>query len=160
MQRVSLERFALVFPRHTLERSRARDIEQRHHREQAHSQQFRLDVHFVEEQAAKGFPDDVKRGQQQQARLHEGRKAFHLGVAVGVVGVGGLVGDAHRQISNNRRDQVETRVQRLRKNAQAAGGHREEHLERHQQHRRSHRGQRRDFLLAHSFRSAHARTKS
>src|SRR6267378_2826338 len=55
MQRVSLERFALVFPRHTLERSRAHDIEQRHHREQAHSQQSRLDVHFVEEQAAKGF---------------------------------------------------------------------------------------------------------
>ena len=49
MQRVSLERFALVFPRHTLERSRARDIEQRHHREQADSQQSRLDVHFVEE---------------------------------------------------------------------------------------------------------------
>ena len=73
------------------------------------------------EQPVKRFPDDVERGQEQQARLDERGKALHFPVAVEMLRVGGLVRDAHGKIGDDGGDEIEDRMQGLRKNSQAAG---------------------------------------
>ena len=56
-----------------------------------------------------------------QQRLDRGREVLDLVVAVGVVGVGGLVGRAHRDVGDDRRDQVDRRVHRLGDDRDRAG---------------------------------------
>ena len=82
----------------------------------------------MEKQPLKSFPDDVERGQQQQARLDERGKALHFPVAIEMLRIGGLVRDAHGKIRDDGGDEVEDRMQSLRKNSQAAGERGEKNL--------------------------------
>ena len=82
-----------------------------------------LDFDVVEEEPLDGFVDDPDTGEQKQAGLDEGGKVFHLAVTVLVIGVGRLVGDAHRHQGDDGGDQIKHGVQSFRKYAQAAGGY-------------------------------------
>ena len=81
----------------------------------------RADVHRVEQQPLKGFPDDVQGGEKQQAGLDECGETFHFAVAIEMFGIGGLIRDAHGKIGDDGRDEIQDRMQRFGKNAQAAG---------------------------------------
>jgi hypothetical protein len=83
----------------------------------------------VKEQALDGFVDDDYAGQKQQAGFDEGGEIFHLAVTVLMVGVGGLVGDAHREEGNGGGDQIEEGVRGLGQNTQAASGDADKNLE-------------------------------
>ena len=104
-------------------------------------------LHAVEEQALKRFPDDVERGEEQQTGLDKRGKAFHLVVAVRVLCVGGLFRDANRKVRDDRGDQVQNRVQRFGENAQAARHRRQENFQKHEQHRRADRSERRQAFF-------------
>ena len=51
-----------------------------------------------------------------------------------MIGVGGLIGDAHGKKGNDGSEKVEAGMHRLRQNAQAAGARYQKNLERQQQH--------------------------
>ena len=73
----------------------ASGVDQDHQSEQGDGEKTRAHERLMKEQPLQGFPDDVKRGEEKQRCFDEGGEAFELLVAVGVVGVGGLVGNAH-----------------------------------------------------------------
>ncbi len=75
------------------------------------------------------FVDDPDAGQQQQAGFDESGEALDLAVTVLMVGIGRLVGDANREVSDRRGHQIEARVRRLGEDAQAAGGDADHHLQ-------------------------------
>ncbi len=83
----------------------------------------------MKEQPVESFPDDVERGQQQQACLDECGKAFDFPVAVEMLRVRRLVRDSHGKIGDDRGHQIEDRMQRFRENTEAAGDRREKHLQ-------------------------------
>ena len=102
----------------------------------------------AEEQPLKRFPDDVERGEEQQARLDERRKALHFSVAVEMIRVRRFVRHADGKIRDHRGDQIENRVQRFGENSQAACDDGENHLQRDEHHGRAHRAERRHALFA------------
>ena len=105
-------------------------------------------MHGMKQQPLKRFPDNVERGQQQQACFNERRKALHFAVAVKVVGVGGLVRHAHGEERDDRGHQIENGMQRFGENSQAARGNGEKNLQGYQHHSRADRAQRSQLLLA------------
>ncbi len=148
MQRVRLERFARIFVRYAAQRPRADEVDSHRQSENHDDAEAQPNRRCAEEQPLKRLPDDVERGEQQQARLDERREAFHFAVAVEVLRVGGLVRHAHRKIGDHRRDKIENRMQRFRKNSQAAGDNRQDHFQRDEHQRRRHRPERRHLFLA------------
>ena len=75
----------------------------------------------MKEQPLAGFIDDPYAGQQQQASFQKGGETFDLAVPVLVLGIGGFVGDAYREVGDGCRYQVESRVGGFGENAQTAG---------------------------------------
>ena len=101
---------------------------------------------LAEKQPLQRLQDDVQGGEQQQAGFDKRRKILDFAVAVGMIGIGRPVGNAHRQIGDDRGDQVQARMQRLGEHSQAARGHRQKNLQRHQHHGRADRGERRHLF--------------
>ena len=101
-----------------------------HHRKQHHSEGdgSGLDFYVVEEQALDGLVDDDDARQKQETGFDEGGEILDFAVAVLVVGVGGLVGDADGKERDDRGDQVEKGVGSFGQNAEAAGGDADENL--------------------------------
>ena len=120
MQSVGLQRLAVVFGGDAAQRARTPPVDP--HGEQHHgkSGQRRLDFNVAEEQTQRRLVNNPGAGQQQQSGLDEGGEIFDLAMTVLMVGVGRLVGDADREKSQQRRNQVEPGVRRFRENAEAA----------------------------------------
>ena len=82
----------------------------------------RLDrVRLRADEPLHGFPDHHAREQEQQGGFGKRRHALHLAVAVLVVGVGRLAGNAHGEIGQHRRREVEQGMAGLRQDRQRAG---------------------------------------
>ena len=90
--------------------------------------------------------DDHARADEDQHRLDRRREVLDLVVAVGVVDVGGLVGRAHRDVGDDRRDQVDRRVHRLGDDRHRAGDRAGRELEHDQDRVRGDRQRRRAGL--------------
>ena len=129
MQGVGFERFAGILFRYSIQRARADEVHSHAKRKNSDGHQTWPDGHGMEEQALKCLPDNVKRREQQKRRLDERGKTLHFSVAVEVLGVGGLVGHKHGDVGNYGGDQIQNRVQRFRKNAQASGDDGEKNLQ-------------------------------
>src|SRR5260370_1242865 len=94
-----------------------------------------LDVQVAKEQPGKRFINDVESRQREQSGLDECGEVLKFPVPVGMPLIGRLVGHAHGEKSNDRGNQVQAGVQRLRKDAQASRADDEKCLQRNQQHR-------------------------
>src|SRR5277367_3822665 len=132
MKRVGLESFAGIFFRYTAEGSGADEVYS--HGERKNDDGHKARVHVVrrmEEQPLKCLPDNVERGQQQQARFDERGKALHFSVAVEVLRVRGFVRNADRKIGDYGGYEVQDGMQSLRENTEAAGNCREKNLQGH-----------------------------
>src|SRR5262249_55465891 len=97
------------------------------------------DMNVVKEQALDGFVDDDHAGKQKESSLDKGRKVFDFLVSVLVVGVGGLVGEAHGDQRNDCRDQIEAGMSGLRKETEAATRNADKDFERSHGHGCKHR---------------------
>ena len=146
MQRVGFQRFARKFPRHAGQRPRADHIDAHRDAENHHGQRARLQMHLLEQEAHKRLEDDVHRSREKQSRFDERGEIFKFSVAVGVPGIRGLVGHPHRKPRQDGRDQVQPRMQRLGKYAQAAGGGGQKHFQAHQNNRGADGPKRRHLL--------------
>ena len=80
-----------------------------------------LDLDWMEEDAVDGFVGDPEAGDDHQAGFHEGGEVLNLAVAVGVIFVGGLAGDAHREEGEARAQQVDAGMRRIGEHAQRTG---------------------------------------
>jgi hypothetical protein len=69
-------------------------------------------------------------------------------VAVEVFGVGGLFGNAYREVGDDRGDQIQNRVQRFGEDAQAAGDGGQDNLQKYEQDGRAHRAESHHALFA------------
>jgi hypothetical protein len=103
----------------------------------------------------KGFPDDVERGEKQQAGLDKCRKILDFAVAIEVIRICRLVSHPHGKIGDDGGDKIEYRMQRFGENSQAPGRNRQERLQAHQHDRGTHRTERRHPLLACCFVECH-----
>jgi hypothetical protein len=122
MQGVGLQGLAVVFPGHPAERARAPYVHgdgEKHHGEGGSAG---LDLHTAKEKALDRLVGNPGASQQEQAGLKKGRKALHFAVAVLMIGISRLVGNAHGEKSDKGRDQVEAGVRGLGQNAQGARG--------------------------------------
>ena len=84
------------------------------------------------------LPDDPHAGHQQQPGFDKCGKIFYFAVAILMVGIGRLIGDAHRKQRDHRRYQIQTGMGRFREDSQAAGCYSHNKLERRDHHRRHH----------------------
>ena len=122
VQRVGLQSLAVVLVGDALQSPRTPEVHDHRDAHNDESPDGGLDLDGMKEEALAGFVDDPDAGQQQQAGFEEGGEALDFAVAVLMIGVGGLVGDANRKIGKRRGDQVESRVRGFGEDAQAAGG--------------------------------------
>src|SRR5260370_564889 len=106
-----------------------------------------LDVQVAKEQPGKRFINDVESRQREQSGLDECGEVLKFPVPVGMPLIGRLVGHAHGEKSNDRGNQVQAGVQRLRKDAQASRADDEKCLQRNQQHRGAHAQERGSAVL-------------
>ena len=143
MQGVRFQRLARSLGGDLVEQARAKEVDDdrgHHHPERP---ERRLDrVAVPAEQALQRLPDHDAGEQEQQRSLGQRRHAFDLAVAVVVLLVGGLAGNAHREIGHHRRDQIEQRMGGFRQDCERAGGEADHGLGHGQAPRRRDRGQR------------------
>ena len=129
---VALERRRVVRAR--LAREDGRDAEVGDHREADHGDADAEPLDLgADDQPVGRLEDDDPGADQDQHPLDRRRQALDLLVAVGVLGVGGLVGLADRDEGDHRGDQVDQRVDRLGEDRDRAGDRPGRELERDQQ---------------------------
>lgn len=161
VERVGLERLAGVLVRHAAQRARAAVVENDRHGHHEHGPYVRLNLHGMEEEALDRLIDDPYAGGKEQAGFDEGGDVLDLAVAVLVLRVGGQVTDAHREEGDDRGHQIERRVQRLGKDAEAAAHQAYDELEEgdrngHQHAVACHAMLLRTHAVVHRFGSCHA----
>src|SRR6516162_41167 len=113
MERVRFERFARIFFCHTAERPRSYKVDSHTRGKNPHGRHAGSNVYGRGNQPAKGFPNNINRGENQKACFDECGKALDFAVAVEMLGVGGFVRHAYRKIGDDCGDEVENRVQRF-----------------------------------------------
>ena len=147
MRGVAFERRRFVGPR--LAREHGRDAEVGEHRDAHHgdADAERFDLGADDEPVGR-LEDDDPGADQDQHPLDRRRQALDLLVAVGVVGVGRLVGFADRDEGDHRGDQVDQRVERLGQDRDRAGDRPGRELDRDQRRVRRDRERRRAALGA------------
>ena len=147
MQRVGFQRLAAYCSRATRAsaRERSRSTPSAMPRIPIASRLGRI-CDFAKKQPLHRFPDDVDRGQHEQARFDERREILDLAVTVSVIGIGRAVGNSNGEIGDDRGDEIEAGVQRLGEHAQAAGGQRQKNLQRNENNGRTHRAECRQLL--------------
>ena len=84
------------------------------------------------------LPYDPDTGKQQQRSLYKGGEIFYLAVSVLMLRVGGLVGNSNGEKREQRGDQIEPGVRRLRKNTETAGTDSDHYLQPGNYHCRQH----------------------
>lgn len=152
MQSIRFECLAGEATRDARNGAGARGVNSHHNEQENDSEPAGTQVCAVEEQALESFPNNVKRGEEQEAGFDKGGEAFEFGMTVGVVGVGGLVGDTNREKGDDGGDEVEAGMQRFRENAQTAGAKGKENLERDEDESAGDRRERRQSFLSHGLR--------
>jgi hypothetical protein len=111
VQRVGLQRLARRFARDPVEQACPEEIH--HHGNDDHGERRDGGFHHVArlaEQPLAGLPDHDAAQQEQQCRLCERRHALDLAVAVMMLLVGRLAGDADREIGHQRRTEIDQRM--------------------------------------------------
>ena len=93
--------------------------------------------------------DHHRREQKQQRRLGERGDALDLAMAVLVLGVGRLAGNAHGEIGQQRRRKIDQRMAGFRQDGERAGEKADDGLRRRQPSRRGDRSERGFFLVVH-----------
>jgi hypothetical protein len=121
MQCVGFEGFARVALGDDIERAGPGHINREGHEQDQDGSDARLNMDGMEKKAMEGFVDDVNRREDEQAGFDKCGEILKLAVAVGVALVSRPVGDADREKRDDGGDQVEARVQRLRKDTEAVG---------------------------------------
>ena len=147
MERVRQQRLAVVLVGNSLQPARAPEVDDdrsAHHDESPHAG---LDLDGMKEQPLGGLVDDPDAGRQQQPGFDECREVFDFSVAILVLGVGGLVGDANGEVGDGCGHKVEARVCGLGQDSQAAGGNSHDDLQAGDRHRGIDRVQRDGSLL-------------
>src|SRR5579863_5803886 len=137
MQRVCLKRFAGIFFRDAGQRARTNKINSHRESKNHDGGEAGPKIARMEQQSLKYLPDDVERGEKQEARFDERGKALDLAVAVEMLGVRGLVGSHHGKRRDHRSNEVQSGVQGLRENSQAPGKNGQENLQRQQDNSRT-----------------------
>ena len=151
MQRIGLERLARGLFGDAFERARAEEIDQDGHGDNGKSVGRRLDhMGLPAEEPAARLIGDACRQNKKQGGFGERGHALDLAVAILVLGVGRLAGDAHRGIREHRRGEVEKRVSRFRQDRQRAGHDADDRLGRGQRRGGGYRSQRGFFLVVHA----------
>ena len=108
MQRIRLERLARSFFGDALQRAGAKKIDDDGDGDDGEGGQRRLDrIGLLAKEPLHGLEGDARCEQKQQSRFSERRHAFDLAVAILMLGVGRLAGNAHRDIGQHRSGEVE-----------------------------------------------------
>ena len=107
MQRVCFQRFAHLLPSHACQRPRPQQINSQRDAQNADRQQAGPNCDLAKEQPLHSFPDDVRGGENEQARFEKRREILDLAVTVSMVGIGRAVGNSNGEIRNDRRDQIQ-----------------------------------------------------
>jgi hypothetical protein len=107
-----------------------------------------LDVAASEDQPLAGLVGDPHAGREEEPGLEEGREVLDLPMAVEVIAVRRLRGGADRPEGHQRGEQVDARVRRLGEDADGPGGETDHHLHAGEDHRRAHRAEGDQVLLA------------
>ena len=124
MQRVGFQRLARRLLGDPIEQACAEEIHHDRDDDDGESPDRRLDgMTFGKQQPLERLPDDKARQHEQQAGFDQCRDAFDLAVAVMVLCVGGLAGDAHRVPGHHGRDEIERRMRGLGKQRERAREH-------------------------------------
>jgi len=150
MQGVGAQRLAGVRPRHAPQHACAEEVDDNRcadDRERGDACFHRMRLHA--DQPLQRLPNHDRRQQEQQAGLGQGSDAFDLAVAVLMLGVGRLAGNAYGEIGEYGRRQVNERVAGLRQNRQRAGEQPDHRLGCGQPRRGGDRPERSFFLLVH-----------
>ena len=151
---VGLKRRAMRLPADSLERPRAPgvddDLDQKHaDRDEADRRR-----RFVGPDAAECFHGDAAGKQEQQRRLAERRDVLELAVAVGVLGVGRLVGDPDRHPGDACREKIDAGMERVGDEREAADREADDKLRRRKDQARDERYGGGAFLQRHDGRQS------
>ena len=147
MQRIGLQRLARGFAGHAIEQAGAKEID--HHRNGDHGEGRKRRLHdmaLIAQQPLGRLPDHDAGQHEQQRRLGQRRHAFDLAVAVMVLLVGGLAGDAHGEIGHHRGAEIDERMRGFGQDGERAGENADHALCQRQAAGRGDRGQRDPFL--------------
>ena len=107
---------------HAVEQPRAEEIDHDRHDDHGEGRERRLDrVAVAAEQPLRRLPDHHARQHEQQRGLRQRRHALDLAVAVVVLLVGRLAGDAHGEIGHHRGAEIDQRMRGLRQDRERAG---------------------------------------
>ena len=122
MQRVGFERLARGLPGDAIEqRARARNRPRSTRRSRRRPRSSPRPRALAAEQALRGLPDHEAGQDEQQPGLDQRGDALDLAVAVMMLLVGRLAGDAHREPGHHGRGEVERRVRGFREQRERAG---------------------------------------
>jgi hypothetical protein len=150
MQCVCCQRLARGFFGDALERAGAKEIDHDRDRNDREGVRRRLDrMSLPAEQPLHGFESHAGGEQKQQSGFGKRRHAFDLAVAVLMLGVGRLAGDAHCRIGQHRRSKVQERVTGFGQDRQRAGENADHCLGDGQRRGGGNRSQRGFFLIVH-----------
>src|SRR3954471_3773676 len=106
MQRISVQRLAVIFISDAFQRARAPHVDtdgKKHHYERHDA---RRDFDAMEKKPFECFVDDPNACPQQQARLDESREVLYFSVTIPVISARRFVGYAYRIKCDKRRDEV------------------------------------------------------
>ena len=150
MQRVGLERLARCRRGHPAERARAEEVHDDGHHDNGESGGCRLDRKgMIADQPLRGLKDDNRSEDEKNAGFSERADALDLAMAVLVLGIGRLAGDAHGKIGQNGRGEVDERMARFRKDSERPGEEPNDCLGDGEAGRGGNRTRRDPFLLIH-----------
>ena len=148
MQRIGLQRLARRFAGHAIEQAGAEEIDHDRHGDHGEGRDRRLHrMALVAEQPLCRLPDHHAGQHEQQRRLGQRRDALDLAVAVVMLLVGGLAGDAHGEIGHHRGAEIDQRMRGLGQDRKRAGEHADHALGHGQAARCSDRAERDPFFL-------------
>jgi len=121
MEGVGFEGVAGIFGGDAAEGTGAKEINAHGEAEDEDGRQTGTDMNGVEEEALEGFPNDVESGDEEETGLNKGGEIFDLAVAIKMLGIGGLIGNANGKIGDDGGDAIEDGMQGFGEDTQAAG---------------------------------------
>ena len=123
MQRIGLKRLARGFPRHLAQYPRANEIDDNGSTDNHEGRNGRFDRMLVAKESLDRFVNHNAREEEEKRRFRERRDAFELAMSVVVFVVGGLTGDADREVRHHRGGEIDQRMRGLRQDRERAGHH-------------------------------------
>jgi hypothetical protein len=157
VQRIRLERSAVVPPSRAKRKGRATRVDDHHDEQHRERPPGDVEIRRVGK-AEDGRDPDAHAEQREDRRLGQRGEVLGLTVAVGVVAVGRADGDPDGEERQERRDEVRARVQRLGEEAEAPGRDPGHELQDEEARGGEHRDERDSALWRHG--RKHPRTRS